>query len=280
MDPSARTPGRDAQPGRRTSGTLPATGARILAGMEMFLRSGRLAGGGFDHGFATRVGGRSAGPYASLSFGGPGDDPDAVEENHRLLAAAAGFPRSDLRTVEQVHGGAVVLLDTLAPIPPGTRADALVATAPGLVPAVRTADCVPLLLADPRSGRVAAVHAGWRGAWLRIPAAAVAELRACGSRPSDLIAAVGPAIGRCCYEVSDELASRFAAAFGPAVVTGRRLDLREVVRLQLFAAGIPAAAVEIVGGCTACDPALHFSHRRDEGRTGRHLSFVRCRSLS
>ncbi|HEY0838877.1 MAG TPA: peptidoglycan editing factor PgeF [Vulgatibacter sp.] len=249
--------------------------------MRTFLRSERLGAEGFVHGFSTRAGGRSAGPFASLNLGGTvGDDPEAVAANHRILAEAAGFAVTDFRTVEQVHGDRVLLLDDAAPPPPGSQADAILAAAPDLVPAVRTADCVPVLLADPASGKVAAVHAGWRGAIAGIPAAAVSMLEACGARASALVAAVGPAIGRCCYEVSEELASRFAAAFGPGVVEGRRLDLREVVRRQLDARGIPSASVELVGGCTACDRALHFSHRRDEGRTGRHLSFVRSRPLS
>jgi len=244
--------------------------------MEEFLRSERLAEEGFVHGFSTRSGGVSRGPFASLNLGpATGDDPAAVEENHRRLADAAGFPRADLRLVHQVHGDRVIRLDGREPPPPGAEGDALLAAVPGLAPAVRTADCVPILLAHPRSGMVAAVHAGWRGARLRIAAATVAELAAAGAAPAELVASVGPAIGRCCYEVSPELAEGFVATYGAGVADGRRLDLREVVRLQLAGAGIPAAAVDFVGGCTACDPATYFSHRRDEGRTGRHLSFIR-----
>jgi len=243
--------------------------------MERFIRSDLLSRDGFVHGFSTRAGGVSTGPYASLNLGKTvGDDPASVEENHRILAAAAGFSRDDFRLVHQVHGRRVIRLDGPEHPRPGAEADALVAAAPGLVPAVRTADCVPVLLAHPRTGRVAAVHAGWRGAWQRIPSAAVEEL---GAPPRELVAAVGPAIGRCCFEVSAEIAEGFVAAHGPGVATGRHVDLREIVRLQLVDAGIQAEAVDLVGGCTACDAARWFSHRRDAGSTGRHLSFIRSR---
>ncbi|HWV36889.1 MAG TPA: peptidoglycan editing factor PgeF [Vulgatibacter sp.] len=245
--------------------------------MDLFLRSDRLAREGFVHGFSTRTGGVSGGPFASLNLGPTaGDDPAAVEENHRLLAAAAGFPRADLRLVHQVHGDRVLRLGGWEPPPAGAEADAILATAPGIAPAVRTADCVPILLAHPRTGRVAAVHAGWRGARLGIARKTVREMAAAGTPAGELVASIGPAIGRCCYEVSADLAEDFVASYGSRVADGRRLDLREVVRLQLTGAGIPAPAVDLVGSCTACHPEAWFSHRRDRGRTGRHLSFIRA----
>ncbi|AKU91041.1 peptidoglycan editing factor PgeF [Vulgatibacter incomptus] len=239
------------------------------------LRSERFAAAGIAHGFSTRGGGVSTGPLASLNLGGSvGDDPGAVEENHRRLARAAGFERGAFRSAVQVHGSRVLVLGADAPIPPGEEADAILAAAPGLAVAIRTADCVPILLADPRTGRVAAVHAGWRGTEAGIAAEAVRALAELGSAPSELIAAIGPAIGPCCYEVSSELADRFVRLAGPEVVEGRRLDLILINRLQLRAAGIPEASIEQVGGCTSCDDSRFFSHRRDAGRTGRHLSFV------
>jgi YfiH family protein len=122
---------------------------------------------------------------------------------------------------------------------------------------IRTADCVPILLADVDGARVAAVHSGWRGTEARVVARAVEVLGRSGSPAGTLRAAIGPCIGRCCYEVSEELAGRFRALFGNAVVSGEgprpHLDLRLAVRLTLRATGMSDGAIEDVPGCTACD---------------------------
>jgi YfiH family protein len=144
--------------------------------------------------------------------------------------------------------------------------------------AVGPADCVPVLLVDPEGRRVAAVHSGWRGTDARIAARAVESLVARGSRPERLLAAVGPCIQRCCYVVSEDLGARFSAGFGSEVVVREggdvRLDLTRAVRDTLLGAGLKAAHVEVLPHCTACDADRFFSHRRDAGRTGRHLNYV------
>ena len=193
-------------------------------------------------------------------------------------AAAAGV--AGFATVHQVHGDRLV--EGAPGLPPRTEADAIVSAPGGLAPAVKTADCVPVLLCDRRTGRVAAVHAGWRGTRLRIVARAVEALA--GGPPAGrkdetgdlgpVLAAIGPCIGSCCYEVSAELAAEFAAAFGPGVVAGRKLDLVEANRRALVEAGVRPEAIDVVGGCTSCHPDRFFSHRRDAGRTGRHLSWI------
>lgn len=236
------------------------------------------------HGFATRAGGVSEGPYASLNLGfSVGDERERVVENHRRLAAGAGAPLGALCRVSQVHGDRVLETrggegEVDAPRPVEGEADALWTQAPGTWVAVGTADCVPVLLVDPDGRRVAAVHSGWRGTDADISARAVEALVAKGARPERLLAAVGPCIQRCCYEVSDELAQRFTARFGPEVVGaegGRvRLDLTRAVRTTLLRAGLKPAHVDVLPACTACEPARFFSHRRDAGRTGRHLNFV------
>jgi copper oxidase (laccase) domain-containing protein len=264
----------------------------------MFLASPLLAREGVAHGFSTREGGVSAGPFASLNLGGSvGDDPAAVAENVRRLAAAAGVP--GFATVHQVHGDRVVAgTDDL---PPSCEADAVLSVPGGRAPAVKTADCVPVLLFDRRTGRAAAVHAGWRGTRLRIVARAVEALiggapggsgpggptknrtseppaaASFAARAADVVAAIGPCIRRCCYEVSPELAAEFAAAFGAEVVDGRHLDLVLANRRVLREAGVRDTLLDVVGGCTSCHPELFFSHRRDRGRTGRHLSWIRPR---
>jgi len=244
-----------------------------------FLQSPLLLGSGFVHGFSTRHGGCSHGPFASLNLGASvGDDEERVEENHRLLAAEAHIPRASFRTVSQVHGDEVQLLDDPHQLGAGIEADAVASLVPGLVPAVRTADCVPILLADPETGWAAAIHAGWRGTESRIAGKAVEAFSVRGSRRQGLIAAIGPAIGRCCYEVSSDLASRFQATFGPEVASGRHLDLALANRLTLLDAGLPADSIESMDRCTSCDSGRFFSHRRDRGITGRHLSFIEARA--
>lgn len=235
------------------------------------------------HGFATRTGGVSEGPYASLNLGfAVGDERARVEENHRRLAEAAGAALDALHTVKQVHGDRVLQAaegeGTGTLRPQQGEADALWTERPGDWVAVGTADCVPILLVDPDGKRVAAVHSGWRGTDLDISARAVEALVARGARPERVLAAVGPCIQRCCYEVSEELGQRFTARFGPEVVQARegsvRLDLARAVRLTLLRAGLKEGHVDVLEDCTACDAGRFFSHRRDAGRTGRHLNFV------
>lgn len=249
----------------------------------MFLTSRLLVAEGIRHGFSTRRGGVSTGPFASLNLGrSVGDDPAAVAENLRRLAVAAGV--AGFATVHQVHGDR--LLAGGPELSPEAEADGVLSVPGGRAPAIKTADCVPVLLYHRPSGRVAAVHAGWRGTSLRIAAGAVRALTCQGAsgQPdhdrngraggAEVVAAIGPCIGRCCYEVSVELAASFASAFGADVVEGRRLDLALANRRALVEAGVVESAIEVVGGCTSCDVDRHFSHRRDNGRTGRHLSWI------
>lgn len=214
---------------------------------EPRLCSPLLARAGFEHGFSTRAA-----------------DP-ALEA---ALAAASA---------RQVHGSRVFWLRGDAR-PEGEEADAL-ATEEARWVAVRTADCVPVLLADPRGGRVAAVHAGWRGSRARIAARAVDALEAAGARRGDLLAAIGPCIGRCCYEVSAELAERFAADFGAAVRRERHLDLVRVNRITLLGAGLDPSKIQALEVCTRCDERFH-SYRRDGADAGRQFSYLRGRPLS
>jgi YfiH family protein len=231
------------------------------------------------HGFTTRAGGVSVAPWDSLDLGGlVGDDPAAVAENWRRLEAATGL---GFARVRQVHGVAVITAS--GPTAPREEADAVVSTRPGVAACVAIADCVPILLATPDGAAVAAVHAGWRGT-IEGAARAGAEALAAeaGCRIAALRAVIGPSIGPCCYQVSADLADRFRAAFGPGVVRpgegGPRLDLWEANALALRAAGVEA--IERLGRCTACEPALFYSHRRDAGRTGRQVAFAAPRPIS
>ena len=229
---------------------------------------------GFRHGFTTRDGGISEPPYDRLNLGGAvGDDPARVAENWRRLERHTGLRFARVR---QVHGARVVR--ARAPCDPAEEADAVLSAAEGVAACVSVADCVPILLADPESGAVAAVHAGWRGTLERAGAEGVLALaREAGAPASRLLAAIGPSIGPCCYEVSDDLAASFRDALGEAVVRpGPRpiLDLWKANAAVLAAAGVRADRIEVLGRCTACERDRFFSHRRDAGQTGRQMAFI------
>ncbi len=192
-----------------------------------------------------------------------------------------GMPGARAGVVEQVHGDRVLCARRGHPLWPVGQADALICDEPGLVVAVRTADCVPILLAGP--GAVAAVHAGWRGTAAGIARkAAVALARHCGCRPTQLRAALGPAIGACCYEVGPEVLERLHA-LAPAQVwrsevkdhalaaSHAHADLRAVNLWLLQRLGL--ASVSALPTCTCCDPAYH-SYRRDGPRAGRQLALI------
>ncbi len=175
-----------------------------------------------------------------------------------------------LHTARQVHGNRVLC----APLEePGAEADALVATEPGVAVGVRTADCVPVLLADRHGRGVAAVHAGWKGTAARVCVAAVHELCArVGCAPRSLVAAIGPHIGPCCYEVDRPVFDAFEER--AAFAAGKRpehwqLDLGLANRRQLASAGIRVEAIARVGSCTACTPGAYASFRRD--RSGQRM---------
>jgi hypothetical protein len=232
----------------------------------------------FPHGFSTRAGGASPAPWGALNLGRQvGDEPANVEENWRRLEVATGLGFACAR---QVHGARVIV--AAAPTGPVEEADAVVSLRPDVAACVSVADCVPVLLADPASGAVAAIHAGWRGTIARVAAAAVERLVAeVGAEPGRLLAVVGPSIGPCCYEVSEELAARFRAEIDADVAgaaAGTRLDLWRANVHVLADAGLSPERVEVLGRCTACDASRFFSHRRDAGRTGRQVAFVAARA--
>lgn len=229
---------------------------------------------GFPHGFTTRSGGASRAPFDSLNLGtSVGDDPEHVAENWAILERETGLR---FARVKQVHGARAV--HAHRPTVPVDEADVVLSRASGVAACVSTADCVPVLLADPGTGLVAAVHAGWRGTLARAVEQAVRELvRASGAPAARLLASVGPSIGPCCYEVSADLAERFAAELGPEVVhrgPPARLDLWRANAALLEAAGVSTRNVELLGRCTSCERRDWFSHRRDAGRTGRQVAFI------
>jgi len=193
-----------------------------------------------------------------------------------------GTKHSVARTPADVHFATQIHGATLARAPlPNTRleADALWTDRPGTAIGVVTADCVPILIAHQTGRFVCAVHAGWRGSAARIAALSVRALvAATGCRPAELRAAIGPHIGPCCYEVDQPVLSAIPqrSVYRAAQAPGRALlDLFALNRQQLVGAGIPARAIERVGGCTACDAELYASYRRERSE-GRMLHFIRA----
>jgi len=251
------------------------------------LESPLLARAGFSHGFFTREGGVSRDAYATLSFSvAAGDDPAAVRENRARAAEALGVPERGLLYVSQVHGTDVAELDaSLDPEAALERiADATLSRDERVACGVRTADCVPILLGDPRTGWAAAVHSGWRGTVAGAAAAALRALAERGVRAGDLVAAVGPHIEACCFEVGEDVATALEASSsaGASAVSREdgarpRVDLRAIVRAQLEGAGLDAGAIDQVRGCTVCDAGRFFSFRRDGQKSGRLLSAIRPR---
>ncbi len=269
------------------------------------------------HGFSTRRGGVSraycpedAPGELNLGFTGA-DDREAVVRNRRLLAqAVTGAPATSLVTMRQIHSS-VLRMATAADADRehSWKADGLLTDEPGLLLGIQTADCIPVLVADRKRRAVAAFHAGWRGTVKRIVETGVGRMRLeFGSRPEDLMAAIGPGIGACCYAVGEEVLSSFDSQFAyarelfievgdtdavrtkyPMLFLTQRapghspmgpslhLDLVEANRRQLLDAGLKPRSIKMVGGCTCCQPELFFSHRASRGHAGRMMGVIGIR---
>ena len=209
--------------------------------------------------FTTRRGGVSEGAFRSLNLGfRTDDDPSNVEENRRRVYAAVGADPARVTWPRQVHGGSVVRAAAVR-----EEADGIWTDVPRQALTIVTADCVPVALVRlDGPPAVALAHVGWRGLLGGVVAAAVAAL---GRRRT--AAAIGPAIGPCCYEVQEDVAGPVRAACGSGLVRNGRLDLPGAVERAVRAAG--CARIERFDSCTSCDEERFFSHRRDRGRTGR-----------
>jgi len=250
------------------------------AGIVIY-RSALLARHGFAHAFSTRHGGVSPAPFDSMNLGiasAPGEpDTEAnVAANAARLMEAIGAGDARMVRVRQVHGCAVHACAPGEGPGAGAEADAVVSGCARQAACVRTADCVPVLVACPGTGAVAAIHAGWRGIVAGVVAKAVGELALRhGCRASALLAAIGPCIGRDVYEVGPEVAGEFAAAIGASFVlpAGERrprehIDCFGAVRSQLLACGLAERSIDGAELCTVRTPDF-FSHRRDGARSGR-----------
>jgi YfiH family protein len=242
---------------------------------ELFQFANLSAVAGIAHGISTRSGGVSEGRCESLNTSySVGDETERVDENLRRIADAVGTRRQSFFSAYQVHGRAVTVVDSQTK--PRPQCDVLITRSSDQTLLLRYADCTPLLLADPRQRAVAAVHAGWRGSAARAASAAVeAMIEAFGTRPGDLLAGIGPAIGPCCYEVGQDVANAFGAERAELFQDGR-LDLWAANRQALIAAGVPEAQIELAGICTQCQSDRFFSHRANGGQpAGRFAGVIR-----
>jgi YfiH family protein len=272
------------------------------------------------HGFSTRVGGFSrAYGKETLNLGFTKDDArTSVERNRAAFLSELGAvnkPRRDSRktgtslwpliTLRQIHSDIIRRVDAIPGSPSNDplSGDGLITATPGLLLGIQTADCLPVILVDSRSHAIGVFHAGWRGTLKRIVEKGVGEMHRCfGTNPRDLKAAIGPGIQGCCYEVGDEVRTKFESQFEygaslfreikesdpvrekyPLLFLSARapghsdlpkkifLDLVEANRQQLLAAGVPAKNIEASPLCTNCHPELLFSYRAERGKTGRMM---------
>jgi YfiH family protein len=241
---------------------------------------------GFIHGFTCRTGGESDICPGALNMAlHVGDDPEKVIRNREKVAAAMSFSLNQAVTCAQVHGSLVVAVtekdagqgarDLTSTIP---DTDGLVTDCKGLPLMLFYADCVPVMLADTVSGAFGLVHAGWRGSVAHIVDKGIALMKAqFGSRPENLTAAIGPSIGACCYEVDRrvlEQAAGMEACFRPTWKDHYQLDLWEMNRRELLAAGVPEKQILVARVCTACHHDLYFSYRAEHGHTGRMAAII------
>jgi len=235
------------------------------------------------HGYFTRIGGTSGGIYRGLNVGlGSDDEPDDVRENRARVCRWFHLPEDRLATLHQIHSTDVVVVDR--PID-GSRpkADALVTATPGIVLGVLTADCGPILFADPEAGVVGAAHAGWKGAFNGVAEATIEAMVSLGARREAIIACLGPCISGANYEVGPEFVDRFLAQgsanaiyFEPSANDGHRMfDLQAFTLDRLAMAGVRAVSV---GECTYADEDRFFSFRRATHRGepdyGRQISAI------
>ena len=262
---------------------------RTENGVPFLQSDGFNAAGGVAHGFSTRLGGVSEGMWSSLNLGvNRGDDPDHVRENYRRFLSAIGAKGDAITTCNQVHG-AVVRNVTSADIKrdPYEKlafdADGLMTAIPGVTLAVLTADCIPVLLYDPRRRVIAALHAGWRGTAAGIVTVAVGQMVSVyGTNPADILAAVGPGIAPCCFETHEDVPNALTASMTGAALPFIQLkqngkfsvDLKGVNAKRLELAGVEPGHIAVCGECTACLEDKYWSHRRQGTQRGSMASMI------
>ncbi len=237
---------------------------------------------GLLHGFLGRKGGKSTGAYAGLNVSfRVGDDPDVVKDNLCDMKKAAGVHDLRIVTMKQMHGDRIIDVKDKN-LKEAGEADGMATEEEDLFLGVLTADCVPVLFIAPGRRVVAVVHAGWRGTLAGIVPKMVRHLKdRYGVSPESLEAALGPAIGSCCYEIGADVSAPLIQRWGRLAescleIKGGKsfLDLRDFNRLLVQESGIPTQQIFRLGRCTSCAFEDFFSYRRERGETGRQISFI------
>jgi polyphenol oxidase len=262
--------------------TTPAVGANGSVALVL----PKIGGADSIMAFSVRTGGCSQPPFESLNFSvSQGDASENVQCNYTTLAEHLRIEADKIVTCRQVHEDHVEVVDVIPQVPP--RADAIITSNAGIYPAIKTADCLPILLLDPMRRVAGAIHAGWRGTVLRITRKVVRMMKSrYGTNPTDLVAGLGPAIAPCCYEVDEVVLKPFCQAFPQAEQfiikskSGNRstkslsLDLVGANRFELIREGVPLVNIHSTELCTSCNSALFFSYRRDGIKSGRHIALT------
>lgn len=240
---------------------------------------------GLRHGFSTRRGGVSCGDYAAMNFSVQREPGETVEENYRRFCTANGLPFESLALTDQVHSATVVTVGksekNRGRYCPVRETDGLVTAEARLGLVCFTADCVPVLLADSQNHVAAAVHSGWRGTVGNIVGEAVQKMIAAGAETEHILAAIGPAIGPCCFEVGPEVQDAFDRQYGDALPhqpshrPGHTMvDLWSANRLNLLGAGLSEPQIFVSEVCTVCQHELYYSHRYTNGRRGSLIAAI------
>ena len=238
-----------------------------------------------SHGFSTRLGGVSEGGYSSMNLSlSRGDSPEAVEENTKRIARAIGVEKEKMVYTQQTHTTNVAVVSGKDAGSTLKETDGLVTNSPGICLVTFYADCVPLYFVDPVKRAIGLSHSGWRGTVGKMAAATVEKMKECfGTRPEDIIAAVGPSICQDCYEVSEDVTSRFKEAFREEdwkdlfykKENGKfQLDLWKANEINLREAGVLPEHIAVTNVCTCCNPKILFSHRVQGWDRGNLCAFL------
>ena len=262
------------------------------AGVPVLYADGIEAAGGVAHGFSTRLGGVSQGAFTSLNLGlTRGDDPEHVRENYRRFLSAVGASGKAFAMCDQVHGDTVRAITT-ADVKGDLygklhyEADGMMTAIPGVALVVFSADCIPVLLYDSVRRVIAAVHSGWRGTAAGIVTRAVERMgQVYGCRPENILAAIGPGIGPCCFETHEDVPNAMMAAVASPALPFIKIkengkfsvDLKGINAKRLELAGLDPANIAVCRDCTACIEEKYWSHRRQGTERGSMAAVIELR---